>query len=146
VAPRYIKARKRHLLVDTLGLPLSVYVTPANVHDRVGACCLLAGLQWVALILARAHHACTIGRLEYSAEPSVPIMPYGSITLKSAVGLLVPHLKKIWADRAYGGEEFASWCEEQGGWELEIVERNPQAKGFSRSCRSGGSWSKHFRG
>jgi putative transposase len=52
---------------------------------------------------------------------------------------LVPHLKKIWADGAYGGEEFASWCEEQGGWELEIIERNPQTKGFSRSWRGGGS-------
>jgi transposase len=39
-----IKGRKRHLLVDTLGLPLSFYVTPANVHDTVGARCLLAGL------------------------------------------------------------------------------------------------------
>ncbi len=72
-----------------MGLPLSVYVTPANVQDRVGARCLLAGL-----------------------------------------GLSVPHLEKIWADGAYGGEEFARWCEEQGGWELEIVERNPQTKGF----------------
>jgi putative transposase len=84
-----IEGRKRHLLVDTLGLPLRVYVTPANVHNRQGACCLLASL-----------------------------------------GLLAPHLKKIWADGAYGGEEFASWCEEQGGWELEIVERNPHTKGF----------------
>jgi transposase len=30
--------------VDTLGLPLSVYVTPADVHDTLGARCLLAGL------------------------------------------------------------------------------------------------------
>jgi putative transposase len=66
-AHRNIEARKRHLLVDTLGFPLSVHATPANVHDRQGACCLLAVL-----------------------------------------GLLVPHLKKIWADGAYGGEEFAS--------------------------------------
>ena len=88
-AHKNVKGRKRHLLVDTLGLPLSVYVTPANVQDRVGARCLLAGL-----------------------------------------GLSVPHLEKIWADGAYGGEEFARWCEEQGGWELEIVERNPQTKGF----------------
>ena len=42
----------------------------------------------------------------------------------------MPRLRKIWADGAYGGEEFARWCEEQGGWELEIVERNPQTKGF----------------
>ena len=38
------KGRKRHLLVDTLGLPLSVYVTSADVQDRVGARRLLAGL------------------------------------------------------------------------------------------------------
>jgi putative transposase len=38
-----VKGRKRHLLVDTLGLLISVYVTSANVQDRVGARCLLAG-------------------------------------------------------------------------------------------------------
>ena len=43
-AHKNVKGRKRHLLVDTLGLPLSVYVTPANVQDRVGARLLLAGL------------------------------------------------------------------------------------------------------
>jgi putative transposase len=32
--------------VDTLGLPLSFYVTPANVHDTYGARCLLAGLKY----------------------------------------------------------------------------------------------------
>jgi putative transposase len=32
-AHKGVKGRKRHLLVDTLGLPLSFYVTPANVHD-----------------------------------------------------------------------------------------------------------------
>ena len=69
------------LLVDTLGLPLSVYVTPAGVQDRVGARLLLAGL-----------------------------------------GPLVPRLKKIWADGAYGGEKLARWCEEQGGWEIEVVD------------------------
>ena len=43
-AHKHIKGRKRHLLVDTLGLPLSVYVTPADMHDTQGARCLLAGL------------------------------------------------------------------------------------------------------
>ena len=84
-----VKGRKRHLLVDNLGLPLSVYVTPADVQDRAGARCLLAGLK-----------------------------------------LLVPRLKKIWADRAYSGEELARWCEEERGWELEVVERNRGAQGF----------------
>jgi putative transposase len=39
-------------------------------------------------------------------------------------------LKKIWADGAYGGKELARWCEERGGWELEIVERDREAEGF----------------
>jgi putative transposase len=45
-AHKCVKGRKRHLLVDTLGLPLSFYVTPANVHDTYGARCLLAGLNY----------------------------------------------------------------------------------------------------
>ena len=39
-----VKGRKRHVLVDTLGLLLSVYVTPADFHDTKGARCLLSGL------------------------------------------------------------------------------------------------------
>jgi transposase len=88
-SPKNVKGRKRHLLVDSLGLPLSVYVTPADVQDRAGAGCLLAGLK-----------------------------------------PLVPRLKKIWADGAYSGEGLARWCEERGGWELEVVELNREAKGF----------------
>jgi putative transposase len=45
-AHKCVKGRKRHLLVDTLGLPLSFYVTPANMHDMFGARCLLAGLKY----------------------------------------------------------------------------------------------------
>ncbi len=43
----------------------------------------------------------------------------------------VPRLKKIWADGAYTGEKLAGWCEEQGGWELEIVERSTETEGFT---------------
>jgi putative transposase len=32
-----LKGRKRHLLVDTLGLPIAVYVTPADLSDPAGA-------------------------------------------------------------------------------------------------------------
>ncbi len=88
-AHKNVKGRKRHLLVDTLGLPLSVYVTPANVQDWVAAHHLLAGLK-----------------------------------------PLVPRLKKIWADGAYGGTELVRWCEEQGGWEFEVVKRDAKAGGF----------------
>lgn len=45
-AHKCVKGRKRHLLVDTLGLPLASYVTPAEVHDTVGARKLLGGLAF----------------------------------------------------------------------------------------------------
>src|SRR5262249_36357977 len=45
-AHKCVKGRKRHLLVDTLGLPLMVYVTPADMHDTHGARRLLAGLKY----------------------------------------------------------------------------------------------------
>ena len=89
-AHKDVKGRKRHLLVDTSGLPLSIYVTSADVQDRVGAQCLLAGLK-----------------------------------------ALLPRLKKIWADGAYTGDELADRCKEQGGWELEIVERSADTEGFT---------------
>ena len=41
-AGKRIKGRKRHLLVDTLGLVLGVAVTPANTTERDGAQMLLA--------------------------------------------------------------------------------------------------------
>jgi putative transposase len=41
---KQVKGRKRHILVDTLGLVLLVVVTAANVQDREGARQLLVGL------------------------------------------------------------------------------------------------------
>ena len=43
-AHKSVKGRKRHILVDTLGLLLLVYDTPADLHDIRGARCLLARL------------------------------------------------------------------------------------------------------
>ena len=50
--------------------------------------------------------------------------------LLAGLGPLMPRLKKIWADGAYSGKKLAKWCEEQGGWELEVVERDRGTKGF----------------
>ena len=44
-AGKRINGRKRHLLVDTMGLPLAVVVTPASVQDRDGARLLLTQLD-----------------------------------------------------------------------------------------------------
>jgi putative transposase len=89
-AHKCVKGRKRHLLVDTLGLLIAVYVTPADMHDTQGARRLLAGLK-----------------------------------------IFVPRLQKIWADAAYRGKTLADWCQAEGGWELEVVERTPGVRGFS---------------
>jgi putative transposase len=42
---KQVKGRKRHVLVNTLGLLLSVYVTPANTSDQESAQRLFAGLK-----------------------------------------------------------------------------------------------------
>ena len=44
-AAKRIKGRKRHLVVDTEGLPLMLHVHPANVQDSHGAVPLLVGLR-----------------------------------------------------------------------------------------------------
>jgi putative transposase len=43
---KLVKGRKRHLLVDTLGLPIAWYVTPADLSDLQGARRLLGGLAY----------------------------------------------------------------------------------------------------
>jgi putative transposase len=45
-AHKCVKGRKRHLLVDTLGLPIACYVTPADLSDPQGARRLLAGRKY----------------------------------------------------------------------------------------------------
>ena len=51
---KQIKGRKRHLLVDTLGLVLAVLVTPADTTERDGAKAMLSGalswLTWLRLL------------------------------------------------------------------------------------------------
>jgi transposase len=53
-AAKRIKGRKRHLLVDTLGLVLGVFVTPANITERNGAQALLSRVlgwfTWLRLL------------------------------------------------------------------------------------------------
>lgn len=44
-AGKHVKGRKRHVVVDTLGLPLVMQVHPANVQDRYGAPAVIAELQ-----------------------------------------------------------------------------------------------------
>jgi putative transposase len=85
-------ARKRHIVVDTLGLLLTVLVTSAEVHDAVAAMKLASRLD----------------QTNY------------------------PRLQKIWADSKYHNNDLYAHIKEHvdGTWELEIVSRPPNTKGW----------------
>jgi putative transposase len=55
-----VKGRKRHILVDTLGLPIASRVEPANISDRKAGHRLLGGLRFafptIRTIIADAGH------------------------------------------------------------------------------------------
>jgi putative transposase len=87
-AGKKVKGRKRHLLVDTLGLIIAVVVTAASVQDRDG----------------------------------------GKLVFASAQGQ--PRLEKVWADGGYRGG-FVDWTKENCKWELDIVSRPSDQKGFA---------------
>ena len=59
-AHKRIKGRKRHILVDTLGLPIASRVEPAGMSDRRAGARLLAGLgplfPRIQLVIADAGH------------------------------------------------------------------------------------------
>ena len=44
-AGKKVKGKKRHILVDTLGLPLNVVVHPANIQDRDGGLFVLKAVR-----------------------------------------------------------------------------------------------------
>jgi putative transposase len=40
-------------------------------------------------------------------------------------------LARVWADGGYDGEPFRGWVKETCGWELEVVAKPPDRKGFA---------------
>jgi transposase len=60
-AGKKIKGRKRHLLTDTIGLPVAMIVHPADVQDRDGAPDLLASVRdafpWLRHVFADGGYA-----------------------------------------------------------------------------------------
>jgi transposase len=62
-----VKGRKRHILVDTLGLPIACRVEPANISDRRAGSLLLGGLgplfPDIRTVIADAgHESCKLAR------------------------------------------------------------------------------------
>jgi putative transposase len=87
-AGKKVNGRKRHIIVDTLGLLLAVVVHAAHIQDRDGA-------KWVFL----------------------------------RIWSRFPRLQLIWADGGYAGH-LVEWVKTFGGWLLEIVRKDDQARGF----------------
>jgi putative transposase len=87
-AGKKVKGRKRHLLVDTIGLIMLVVVHSAAVQDRDGA----------KLVLQSAKKTC-------------------------------PRITKVWADGGYAGQ-LVTWTKTELEWDLEIVKRSDDVKGF----------------
>jgi len=60
-AEKMIKGRKRHILTDTIGLPVGMIVHPADVQDRDGAPDLLASIRdrfpWLRHVFAAGGYA-----------------------------------------------------------------------------------------
>ena len=92
---KQVSGRKRHIVVDTLGLLLLVVVHSAGIPDGNGGKLTLQQL---------------FGRIKYSV--------YNRWC----------RLKLIWADGAY--EDIVGWVKHYLGWNLEIVRRPKDAKGF----------------
>lgn len=86
-AGKKVKGRKRHIMVDTLGLLIAVVITAASVQDRDGA----------------------------------------KLVFEEARG--ETRLEKIWADGGYAGK-LVGFTAEEFGWDLEIVKRSDDVKGF----------------
>lgn len=87
-AGKKVNGRKRHILVDTMGLLLLVVVHAADIQDRDGA----------KQVLKKAKQ-------------------------------LFSRLQLVWADGGYAGT-LVEWVKTACGWVLEIVKRDPDAKGF----------------
>jgi putative transposase len=75
-----IKGRKRHILIDTLGLLIVVVITAANVSEQAGAKQVLFKLDQVRDRRTRRGFAHRLGRLI-----------------------------RIWVDGGYRGQNFANW-------------------------------------
>lgn len=83
-----MKGRKRHILVDTLGLIHGLKVHTGDIQDRDGA----------------------------------------KLVLELVIGKL-SRFERLWGDGGYAGQ-LVGWVREQTGWELEIVKRSDDMRGF----------------
>ena len=90
-AGKKIKGKKRHILVDTLGLLLHAIVHPADIQDRDGGIILLAGLFGMYPFLRKLF-----------ADAG-----YQGPQFKKALAEILPHLETEIVKRSDHAKEFA---------------------------------------
>jgi putative transposase len=96
-----IKGRKRHILIDTLGLLIVVVITAANVSEQAGAKQVLFKLDQVRDRRTRRGLAHRMGRLI-----------------------------RIWVDGGYRAQDFTQWVIDVYRWLWSVVTRQEEQKGF----------------
>ncbi len=102
-AGKKIKGKKRHILVDTIGLLLHAVVHPADIQDPVG---------------------------DSEAASLRESRDGGGLVLSTLFGMY-PFLRKLFADAGYQGPQFQSAVTNvMPQLSIEIVKRSDQAKGF----------------
>ena len=111
-AAKKVNGRKRHLLVDTLGLLITVVVHAASVQDRDGA----------KLVIEKVSHILPRLRL-------IPRKIRSPKQRQSALCLAISATIFRWADGGYAGQ-LVEWVRDLCHWVLEIVKRSDDVKGF----------------
>jgi hypothetical protein len=77
---KLVRGRKRHILVDTLGLPIASRVEPANVPDQKAGARLLGGLRAffpaIRIMMAdTGHESRKLGRTRNWTSRPMPLLP-----------------------------------------------------------------------
>ena len=146
-----LSGRKRHLLVDTLGLVLRVQVHAANVQDRAAVPLLLAGVQeqfprlghaWVDQGYTGSGRRWIVEHLGWSVEvvqhPYVPrwgLVPIPDPTSRYGVRIEYLRLPRTETERGFRGVLPRRWVVERTfSW---LGQSRRLSKDYERLCETG---------
>lgn len=96
-----IKGRKRHILVDTLGLLIVVVITAANISEQAGA-------------------KLVFSKLDQGSDSEA--LPPPAVRFRRLI--------TIWVDGGYRGKGFQYWVIDIYRWIVSVVTRHEEQKGF----------------
>ena len=133
-AGKLIKGKKRHVLVDTLGLVLHVLVTAANVQDRDGGILLLSTLfgQFPFLRKLFADSATRSALLHSALEQAVPKKPFAGLAVSEKVLLRQQIQTDLWRGirLIVNNSKFCMLVEED---EFTTLQKSPSPTGYNHT-------------